>query len=172
MHRGEKRIDLEDIHARIQQHGADAQLTRGEAAALIADRTKDPYETAQTARNRIAMQMDRSRAASDDVTAGGLARLPSGKFTADEIARWAMRRYGDAFKDIPIRPRVTRGRLSEDIPFSDRCSGESLPGTVEASHVQIKQLRAELERLKVKVDAERANEERKRKLIANFKKPK
>jgi hypothetical protein len=170
MHRGEKRIDLEDVHARIQQHGADAQLTRGEAAALIADRIKDPYETAQTARNRIAMQMDRSRAASDDVTAAGLARLPSGKFTADEIARWAMRRYGDVFNDIPTRSRVTPGRLSENIPLSDRCSGESLPGTVEASHVQIKQLRAELKRMRV--DAERANEERKRKLAANFKKPK
>ncbi|GAA0723135.1 hypothetical protein [Dokdonella soli] len=166
---GNKRIDLDAVHARIQQEGADALLARGEAAALIAARVKDRHDSARSARNRIAMQLDRARKNGGDATTGGLACVSDGRFTTDEIARWAGREYPGLFDDLPTKPRAARGMLSDRLRLgSDSYCGDVLPGTIDACHALIRQLRDQ--RLQELRDLERASLERKRQLAANFKK--
>ena len=138
-------VDALTVFERILREGADAPLTRGEAAALVATRIKGPSETDRAVRNRIAMQMDRSLAQGDDYMTGGLARLPDGRFTADEIARWAMLHHGnEAFADLPIKSRSVKETLVDKLEFTGRISTETLPGSIPASHAEIMRLRAEL----------------------------
>lgn len=155
-------IDLDVVLSRIQAQGADALLTRGEAAAIVAARTMDSHDTVRTARNRVAMQMDRSAAVGEDVTAGGLARTKGGRVTADELARWAVGKFAGEFDDLPTKPRLAPAKSLERLRMGGgSCTGHVLPATVEACHSLILQLHNQL--AQAFLELARATEERKRK---------
>ena len=92
------------VLARIQAEGPLALLTRGEAAALVAARTMRVHDSQDTARNRVAMQLDRAAergSEGHDVFSGGISQLPDGRVTADELRRWGAGKYGPIFDDFP-----------------------------------------------------------------------
>lgn len=162
-----KRIALDAVLARVQAQGADALLTCGEAAAIVAARTMRLHDTVRTAGNRVAMQMKRAAQVSDDVVAGGLARTKEGGVTADELARWASRRHPGKFDDLPTKPRNPSAGLKERFRVGvDSFSGEALPGTLEASHALIRMLRNQ--RDQDSLESERARAEQKRNITARF----
>jgi len=163
-----KRIDLEVVLARINHEGPGALLTRGEVAALIASRVMDDHDSVRSARNCVGMKLDRSRERGEDVCEGGLACRPDGRFTVDEIARWANREYPGIFADLPTMPRSGYVSVTEELSMGQLVKDDALPGSVEACHELIKQMRAAHDRLLADTQAERT--ERKRKLVENFKK--
>ena len=104
------KIDAEAVLERVLREGPDGLLTRGEAAALIASRVRGPHDTDRTARNRIGMMLDRASDRGGAAHCGGLARLPDGRFTVDEIAYWAISHFLGEFTDLPNRSRTIRDR--------------------------------------------------------------
>lgn len=141
-------------------------LTRGEAAALVAARTMDPHDTVRTARNRVAMQMDRSAANGDDASVGGSARTEDGCVTVDELARWTLRVYPGVFSDLPLKGRNFREKLRDGFAFSESSDPQVLPGSIDACHAQIRAFLAEKKAREAEVI--RAHEEYKRELAARF----
>ena len=143
------KIDLAAIHRRVARNGAEESLTFAEATALIADRVRDDYDNQRLARNRVAMQLRRSMKQGVDVGIGGLMQRADGRFSVDEIARWCRRRYPDTFNDLPMGKRRTvdlyacaTARLGASVTF------KSSPGNVAACHELIRELQAEVTRLK------------------------
>lgn len=155
------------VLARVLDQGPDAVMSRGEAAAVIAARVVQPGESVRAARNRVGMQLDRSRNRSTDVTRNGLAALPEGGFLADEISRWGRREYPGQFDDLPIKARVVLERISETIRVTASPSAEVLPGTIERCHTLIQSLQAELAKAIEKF--EQAEIERRHELGERFK---
>lgn len=144
--RRNKSIDLARLVLRIEAEGAKCLLTRGEAAALIADRVMDKHDSGRGARNRIAMQLARGTANGFDVTAGGINPSPDGRYTVDEIRRWATRRFGARFEDLPFESRVFNATLRDGFAMSTGTSYVRLPGSLDESHRDILDLRAQLGR--------------------------
>lgn len=167
MPRGPK-IDAQAVLARVMREGPDALLTRGEAAALVAARVKDGTDTDRTARNRVGTQLDRSRACGNDVhKGGGLVCEADGRYTADEIARWSSREYKGQFDDLPTKPRQFYDLVEEKALLGASVSGEHMPGNLEDCQTLVEQLRGQLKRMAA--DQQNIEDERKRKLIENFK---
>ena len=139
-----KLIDPASVLARIAKMGAKTTLAQGEAVAVVAPRVSKPNECLRDAKNRVRNDMDRSWKRSSDTFNGGLARLPDGRFTVDEISRWARGRYGQAlFQDLPIIPRVDLVKVTEGLRLSASGSTEFLPGKLEGSYEIIQAMRAE-----------------------------
>lgn len=139
-----KSVNLDALMLRIEAEGAKCLLTRGEAAALIANRVMDKHDSARGARNRIAMQLARGTANGFDVTAGGINPSPDGRYTVDEIRRWATRRFGARFEDLPFEARVFKATLRDGFAMSSGTSFVRLPGSLDESHATILDLRAQL----------------------------
>lgn len=152
-----KRIDLSKVLARITREGASGIISRGEATLLIADRVKGEREALAGARNRIGMQMDRSMEVGSDVTCGGLACVAHGRFTVDEIGRWARPRFPKKFDDLPSIQRGVGEKIQEGIAVGSRTKEEFYPGASEAKDAEIKSLRRWLAELQTKLsDVENA----------------
>jgi hypothetical protein len=166
MPRGAK-IDADAVLARVLREGHDALLTRGEATALIASRVKDERDDDRSARNRVGTKMDRAAETGRAAHQGGLARMADGRYTADEIAYWANLTYSGVFKDLPCRPRVVTELCSDSFSAADSLTGEVTPGNLKECQRLVGQLRGELRQVLAK--HARAEAERKRKLIENFK---
>lgn len=148
-------INAKEVIDRVLREGADSLLTRGEAAALIADRVADRFDSVRTARNRVAMQLDRARARGVDVLRGGLRVLPDGRYTADEIVVFARCKYGaDRFDDLP---HSERGSMLIKLPplvgFLKGAGGaEPLPQSLELCHARIQELVTKTTDLQAKVE--------------------
>jgi len=171
MKRTMARIDVDELLLRIGREGAGALLTRGEAAAMIASRVRSPQEAVTTARNRIAMQLDRSRNRGNNVhVGGGLAAQPDGRYTIDEIARWCWVHLDPGlFKDLPTVPRDIGIATAEDcLHFSVRGKEQTFPGSLEDSHRLIAALRAQQEAYLAEAAAEK--DRRRQELGERFKK--
>ena len=165
------RIDADAVLARIQAEGPDALLTRGEAAALVAARTMDAHDAWESSRNRVGMQLDRAAELGKrgvDILTGGISRLPDGEMTADELRRWACRKYGSIFEDLPRgAPRQCFARLEDEFGLGAQVPDIFvLPADPARKDELIGCLRAELNQLKA--DAAAAKAERNRKLAARL----
>ena len=163
------KIDVEALLERIKTEGPDAPISRAEATALIASRTMDPRDTLRSARNRVGVQLDRAidqGRAGHDIFSGGIKTLPSGGFAADELGRWANRRYENRFSDMPRKPRACNTAPRESIGMGADSGTVLLPGDVARAHAMIMQLLAERELEKSK--RLRAIGERSRALGARF----
>jgi hypothetical protein len=168
-----RRIDADAVLARIQAEGPDALLTRGEAAALVAARTMDAHDWRKTVRNRVAMQLDRAAQLGKegvDVFSGGISRLPDGRMTADELRRWATRKYGPVFEDLPLGPpREVSVHCAETMNLEVEVPDVFLvPGDPVLKDEMIHRLHAALKDLAAAAIA--AEVERKRKLAAHLNK--
>lgn len=164
------KIDVAALLERIKTEGADALVSRAEATALIGSRTMDAHDTLRSARNRVGIQLDRAIVlglAGYDVFSGGIASLPGGVFAADELGRWANRRYEGKFSDMPRKPRDCNVTCRENIGLKEEVTrADLLPGDVELAHAMIMQLRAQNALAESKLL--RAIEERNRALGARF----
>lgn len=161
------KIDAEAVLARVMKEGPDAFLTRGEAAALLAARVEDERDTERTARKRVATQLDRASARGDAAKRGGLARMADGRYAVDEIAYWANLNYPGVFKDLPCRPRIFIEPCNDSFVMTDSIECEVTPGDLDGRLVLIEQLREQIRQLEL--DKQRAEIERKRKLVNNLK---
>jgi len=137
-------VDLEVLMARIEKGGAKTKLTRGEAAALIASRAADKHDNPRGAKNRISLQLKRATDRRTEVALGGIETLVDGRYTVDEIARWAKKHNGDLFSDLPNEPRVFSVSMREGIGMNSGTSGVRLPGSLDESHEFILSLLARL----------------------------
>jgi len=164
--RGAK-IDAGAVLARVLREGPDALLTRGEAVALIASRVKDERDDDRSARNRVGGKMGRAAKTGRAAHQGGLARMPDGRYTADEIAYWANLVYPGVFKDLRCRPRMVTELCSDSFSAADSLAEEVTPGNLGECQRLVGQLREELRQ--VLAEHARAEAERKRKLVENFK---
>lgn len=80
------KIDAKVVLARVLQEGHEGLLTRGEAAALIASRTRDARDSERTARNRAGMVLDRACERGSVLHHGGLPRQADGRFRVNDVA--------------------------------------------------------------------------------------
>ena len=161
-------IDIAKLYERIAKMGAETQLARGEAAALIASCLAGGGETDRATRNRIGGQLDRSCQRGDDYQTGGLMRLRNRKFTVDEIARWAEKHYGTPpFSHLPTKPRDLAWNTVEGIALRGSGADAVLPGNLDDCHIEIRRLRATLRQ--IHVEAERAAVQHKKELHARLK---
>ena len=147
------KIDVAALLERIKAKGADALVSRAEATALIASRTMDARDTVRGARNRVGVQLDRAidhGRAGYDIFSGGISPQPDGTFTADELGRWANRRYDNKFSDMPHAPRTVDCDCRETLGFAAKPDVILLPGNLERAWTTILQQRAENEELKSK----------------------
>ncbi len=161
-----KRVDENKVIERVMREGPCSLLTRGEATALIAMRTMHNRDDRRSARNRIGGQLRRSIDVSSDVATGGLSRRSDGRFTADEITRWAKRRYPGVFDDLPTKPREVFVHLTDTANAADSILQEFMPGDPEQRRRLIEQLRAKIRQLEAAY--ERREVERKRILHENL----
>lgn len=162
---GKKAINAIAVFQRILSEGADAQLTRGEAAAVIALRQHFDGNV-RGMRNRVAMRLDAALERGLDESGVGLQCLTNGKFTTDEIARWAMRTYGPVFLDLPTKSRIVSDFVEVTVRLSDECIGLLLPADVDRCHEIITELRLEVR--KMKEEQTHKEVERKRELASRF----
>lgn len=166
------RVDVRDVLARIEQEGPETLLSRGEAVALIASRTKDQRDTERSARNRVGTRMDRAaragaRTPNPPEDGSCLVRLPDGRIAVNELIRWAVTQYRKNFEDLPYKPRVINAHPSDGLRFQKSARSTYLPGSPERKDQEIMRLRAENQQL---MDAAaNADELHKRELVARFK---
>jgi hypothetical protein len=163
------KVDVAALLERIKAEGPDAVISRAEATALIASRTMDARDALRSARNRVGVQLDRAIAfgeAGHDISTGGITLLPRGGFTADELGRWANRRYNGKFSDMPGKPRAFNDECHENLSFGAEPSTVLLPGDVARAQAMILELLAEIEEAKSK--EQRAIEARNRALGERF----
>ena len=166
-------IDADAVLGRVQAEGPLALLTRGEAAALVAARTMRVHDSQDTARNRVAMQLDRAAQlgnAGVDVFSGGISRLPDGRMTADELRRWGAGKYGPIFDDFPrCLPREVPTRCDETFNVGGEVPDVFLvPGDPARKDEMIHRLHAALKDLEAAAIA--AAVERKRNLAERLNK--
>ena len=160
-------IDIAKLYVRITKNVADAQLSRGEAAALIASCLAGGGKTDRATRNRIGGQLDRSCRRGDDYQTGGLMRLTNRKFTVDEIARWAEKHYGtQPFSHLPTKPRELAWNIMEGMALRGSGAHAVLPGNLDDCHIEIRRLHATLRQ--IHDEAERAAVQHKKELRARF----
>jgi hypothetical protein len=141
-----KSVDLDALMQRIQAEGAKCLLTRAEAAALVANRTMDKNDSPRGAKNRIAMKLKRAEAKGTDFVTGGIETSADGRYTVHEIRRWAARIFGELFNDLPVEGRVFSVKINDGIRMSSGTDHERLPGSLDESHRDILDLRAQLGR--------------------------
>ncbi|MGB4858869.1 MAG: hypothetical protein WBP11_06020 [Dokdonella sp.] len=162
---GKTAIDDAAVFQRIVSEGPGAQLSRGEAAAVIAARL--PSEgNVRGMRNRVAMRLDAALKRGRDETGCGLVSLEDGNFTADEIGRWAKRTFGPLFADFPTKSRTVYDSAEVTVIASATCSKDVLPGNIDRCHELIQELRLELRSMKEQ--QVRKEEERKQELISRL----
>lgn len=162
---GKTAIDDAAVFQRIVSEGPGAQLSRGEAAAVIAARL--PSEgNVRGMRNRVAMRLDAALKRGLDETGCGLVGLADGTFTADEISRWAMRTYGPLFSDFPTKPRTVYDFAEVRARASATCSPHVLPGNIDRCHELIQELRLEIRSMEE--EQARKEKERKRELTSRL----
>jgi hypothetical protein len=162
-----RKVDADAVLARVLREGPDALLTRGEAAALLAARVKDPHDSDRTARNRIGTMLDRASERGGAAHGGGLARLPDGRYTVDEIAYWTISNFPWQFMDLPFRPRAANASTHDGISMFDFAECESTPGDLGGCLALVKELRAQIGELQA--DQRRAVAAYKRQLADNLK---
>lgn len=162
---GKKAIDANAVFQRLASEGADAQLTRGEAAAVVAARLPSDGNV-RGMRNRVATRLDAALKRKLDEMSQELPLLTSGKFTADEIGRWATTTFGLKFSDFPIKPRIVSDVAETTARFSDECTSHLLPADVVRCHKIITELRLEIQMMKE--EQARKEEERKQELVSRF----
>ncbi len=161
------KVDADAVLARVLREGPDALLTRGDAAALIAARVKDPHDSDSTARNRIGGMLDRASERGGAANGGGLTRLPDGRYTVDEIAYWTISNFPWQFMDLPCRPRTVNASTDDGFSMSDYIECEVTPGDLEGCLALIKELRQQIGELQA--DQHRAVAAYKRQLADNLK---
>lgn len=137
-------VDVAAVLERIGREGPDGLLSRAEAAAIIAARTRTAHDTPRTARNRVGRQLDLACGRGDDVHANGLSRRPDRRYTVDEIARWARINYPAQFDDLPTKPRAIWMHPSEQFGLRGTPSLDTLPGDPIRKDAEILRLRAQL----------------------------
>ena len=133
---------------RIKEAGPDAPVSRAEATALIAPRTMDGRDTVRGARNRVGVQLDRAiigGRTGHDIFSGGISPRPDGTFTADELGRWANRRYDNKFSDIPRKPRAVDCDCRETLELGAKPNTALLPGDKPGLQALVLRLHAEIE---------------------------
>lgn len=162
---GKKAIDDVAVLRRILAEGPDAQLTRGEAAAVVAGSLPTDGNV-RGMRNRVATRLDAALKRNLDEMSQGVPCLTNGKFTSDEIARWANRIFGPKFSDFPTKPRVVSDLTETTAKFSDECTSHLLPADVAHCHRIITELRLEIRTMKE--EQARKEEERKLELVSRF----
>jgi hypothetical protein len=168
---GSKHANLLELWARIEREGALARLGIGEAVALIASRARVDEEL-RLVRKRIRMRLLRSHKNGGDVTAGGLACGTDRRYTVDEIARWAQRRYPGLFDDLPTTGRNIKDvALVEAIGFCDITSEEVMPGNLADCQTELRKARALLKKAQLELQETKLDFERRLKLVGNFHKP-
>jgi len=163
------KIDVGALLERINAEGPDAPVSRAEATALIASRTMDARDTLRSARNRVGVQLDRAIAlgqAGHDVFSGGITPLPGGRFTADELGRWANRKYHGKFNDMPRKSRDCNIACCENLSMGSEMKPTFIPGDVPSLQEMVLRLLAENALAESKLL--RAIEERNRALGARF----
>jgi len=164
-----ERIDLDLVKVRIAESGAETLLTRGEASALMTERLIEQGEDRRSVHNRIGMQIDRACTYGDDVYNRGLARTADGRFTIDEIRRFAEVKYPETeWGDLPLKSRNSFVTVVEGISAGDVPGPTILPGSLERSHEMILELLAKIDQMEANAAA--AEVARKQKLGARFKK--
>lgn len=161
------KVDTDVVLARAMREGADGLLTLGEAVALIASRLTDAHDCDATARNRVRMQLDRALKHGGAVHCRGLASLPDGRFTVDEIVNWAIIRFPGKFSDLPHRPREILLEISDGFQIGSSLDSETTPSDSVGRLTLIDALREEIRELQA--EAERAEAQRKQRLADNFK---
>lgn len=162
---GKTAIDDAAVFQRMVSEGPDAQLTRGEVAAVVAARLPSDGNV-RGMRNRVAMRLDAALKRGLDETGCGLVCLEDGNFTADEIGRWAMRTFGPLFADFPTKSRTVYDFAEATATASTTCSPHVLPGNIDRCHELIQQLRLELRGMKE--EQARKEKERKQELASRF----
>ncbi|MGB4858870.1 MAG: hypothetical protein WBP11_06025 [Dokdonella sp.] len=162
---GKTAIDAAAVLERVVSEGPDAQLTRGEAAAVVAARLPSDGNV-RGMRNRVATRLDAALNRKLDDMSQQLQCLTNGKFTSDEIARWASRIFGPKFSDFPTKPRVVSDLAETTVRFSDECTSHLLPADVAHCHRIITELRLEIRTMKE--EQARKEEERKLELVSRF----
>ena len=158
------KVDAKAVLARVLQEGPDGLLSRGEAAALIASRTRDAHDSESTARNRAGMVLDRACERGSVLHHGGLPRQADGRFRVNDVAYLAQCKFPDLFTDLPCRPQEVLASLHDGFALGDSIEHEHTPGDlkecqklVEALRTQIKQLHAEREHAEIKRKRELTN---------------
>jgi len=169
---GSKHANVLELMARITEEGAFARLTLGEAAALIASRVRVDEEH-RLVRKRIRMQIVRSHAVGDDVTFGGLACGKDRRYTVDEIARWAQRRYPKLFDGLPTvgRNDLATATLTSGIGFSGDLAAELMPGNLADCQTELRNTRELLKKAELDLREAKLDYERRLKLVGNFRQP-
>ena len=160
------KVNAASVLARVLREGPDSLLSRGEAAALIASRVMVAHRVEKTARNRVAMMLDRACARGGAAHSSGLARLPDGRFMVDEIAHWAMINFPGEFSDLPHRPRTALASISDGFQIGNFSEYEATPRDAEGRLIVIEQLREKIRQ--IHADQQCAEIERKRKLNARL----
>lgn len=162
-----QKIDAQAVLERIHREGPDALLTRGEAAAVIAERVKDRADTDRSARNRIGLQLDRDRSkGGDPYVDKGIVCNSQGQFTADEIAYWASIRYPGQFSDLPTKPRVYFMVCCDGMVAGSETTSQHIPGTLKECQAALAEAIETIGRMHR--ERHEAEQERKRRLVNNF----
>lgn len=161
------KIDAEGVLARALREGPDGLLTRGEAAALIALRARDPRDTDRTARNRAALMLDRACERGSVLHHGGLPRQADGRFRVNDVAYLAQCKFPDLFTDLPCRPPEVCLSVHDGFSVGGSAEHEYTPADLKACQALIDALRTQIRQLHA--DRQHAEIERKRELTSRFK---
>lgn len=156
------KIDAKVVLARVLQEGPDGLLTRGEAAALIASRTRDARDSERTARNRAGMVLDRACERGSELHHGGLPRQADGRFRVNDVAYLARCKFPDLFTDLPCRPLEVCLSIHDGFFAGDPVEHEATPGNLKECQALVEALRAQIKQLHA--DRQQAEVERKREL--------
>lgn len=144
-----QRFDEKLVLARILREGAYCELRMGECVALIASRLLRPYDDERAARNRVRTNMANALKLGIDASRSGLAKLPNGKLTCDEIARWAHIYCKGSFGDLPMAPLDAREHVVESLGMRSSTSSQFIPGNIEVCQQELILVRKELERFRL-----------------------
>lgn len=155
------------VMKKVAELGNRARLSRGEMAALIAARLANGRSDVRRQRNLVAGRIETACGEKARGREGALLVGSDGLIAIDEVARWAVLKYGKVadFTDLPRRDGSIYGGGYGSISFVG--SGYGLPNTVEGSHKEILRLLGEIERIKAEYARER--DDRKKMLALNFK---
>jgi len=161
------KVDANIVFARVTEEGPDSLLTRGEAAALIALRVRDPRDTDRTARNRAALMLDRACERGSVLHHAGLPRQADGRFKVDDVVYLAQSKFPDLFNDMPCRPREVLASIHDGFALGGSAEHEHTPGDLRDCQALVDALRTQIRRLHA--DRQQAEVERKRELTNHLK---
>lgn len=160
------KIDADSVLARVLRDGPDGLLSRGEAAALIASRVTDPYDSERTARSRAGMVLDRACQRSSVLHHGGLPRQADGRFTVNDVVYLAQCTFPGVFTDLPCRPVDVCLSLHDGFTLGDSVEAEVTPGNLKDCHTLVESLRDQIKQLRV--EHLRTEVERKREVTSRL----